>query len=233
MGRPQNRQIIILLIAAALLIGAAFWFRPSSPLIAVVPHHDLVKTERAELLNLLSRRARPKTILLLSPNHFDAGNGMITTSDQSWIIEGGAKKIEPDRRIVGALKESGATAVSPSAFDNEHGIRNILGDIAKSFPRALLVPIIIKADAGAEQVQKLHDTLSALCGTDCGVLASVDMSHYQPEVIAQTHDVKTLRALGALDEKQVWQAETDSPAALYFLMLWAKSRRAEHFNLFA
>ncbi len=64
------------------------------------------------------------------------------------------------------------------------------------------------------------------------MIASVDMSHYQPAHIAEIHDIKTLHALTNLDDQEIWKIEVDSNASLAFLAYWAKSKSLNNFILF-
>ncbi|MEI6596606.1 MAG: AmmeMemoRadiSam system protein B [bacterium] len=199
---------------------------------AVLPHHDLVKDVRRDFFKKLSLESQPQTIILVSVNHFNTGSSDIITSDQNWLVENGTKKISADTGVINKLKDSGLVKIEPAAFLGEHGIRNLLGEIKEFFPDSLLVPLIIKEPVKPDDIQKLVKVLELNC-SNCGMIASVDMSHYQPARLAEIHDIKTIRALSALDDKQIWQTETDSNAALALLVNWAKNKNLNYFNLFA
>ena len=94
------------------------------------------------------------------------------------------------------------------------------------------MPLIIKEPAKPDEIRALAGILESSC-PDCGLIASVDMSHYQPAELARIHDAKTFRALSTLDENEIWQTETDSNAALALLLNWAKTKNLTRFNLFA
>lgn len=205
--------------------------KSNSQLAAVAPHHDLVKDNRRKFIKKLSLESQPRTIILISVNHFNTGRGNIISSDQNWLVANGAKKIIADMAVINKLKDSGLVKIEPTAFIGEHGIRNLLGEIKEFFPNSSLAPLIIKEPAKPDDIQKLFEILESNC-PDCGMIASVDMSHYQPAHLAEIHDVKTVRALAALDTKQLWQTETDSNAGLVLLALWAKAKNLTRFNLF-
>lgn len=226
-------SIVIALIAViAYFSVAAIKDKSNSPLAAVLPHHDLVKDIRRAFIKKLSQESQPKTIILVSVNHFNAGLNNIISSDQDWLVANGAKKIIADTAVINKLKDSGLVKIEPAAFLGEHGIRNLLGEIKEFFPNSKLVPLIIKEPTKPDDIKKLAEVLELSC-SDCGLIASVDMSHYQPAHLAEIHDAKTIRALMAQDEKQIWQAETDSGAALSLLVNWVKNKKLTRFNLFA
>lgn len=203
----------------------------NTQLAVVVPHHDLVKETRAKLLEKLSQNLQPQTIILLAPDHFSAGAMNATVSKQDWTVANGQKILSADTALINGLVKNNLVATNDAAFDNEHGIKNLLGEIKEFFPGAKLVPIIFKDSVRPAVVKELSDFIINNCAF-CSVIASVDMSHYQPAHIAQLHDIKTLRALASLDEQEIWQAEVDSNASLAFLLSWAKSKNLNNFVLF-
>jgi AmmeMemoRadiSam system protein B len=200
-------------------------------LAVVVPHHDLVKDKRIELLKKLSKNSQPKTIILLSTNHFNAGTSDLITSNREWTISNGQRTLSADTILIDDLAKKNLAMIDNAAFENEHGIKNLLGEIKDFFPNSKLVPIIIKDSVGKEPIKNLLDFFKETC-QECGVIASVDMSHYQPAHVAEIHDIKTLRALTTGNEEEARKAETDSSASLAFLVSWAKSKNLNNFVLF-
>lgn len=202
-----------------------------APLIAVVPHHNLVASQRQSMLAELAAHSQPETIILVSPNHYDLGTASVLTTDRVWSINNNQTNIYPDTDLVEELHTAGVARLEDTPFDNEHGIKNLLDDIHSYFPQAKLLPLILKSTTTQEEEWATLQTLVANC-PDCGVIASVDMSHYQPAAVADMHDVKTLRALTTLDEDEAWEVEVDSNASLVFLVQWAKAHEANRFTLF-
>lgn len=196
----------------------------------VVPHHDIVKAQRAEFFDIVAREIRaPKTVILVSPNHFESGKADIQTTDKTWDLSNGA--LEPDREVINAITISPARTtevVQSGGFANEHGIYLVLPDIHRVWPQAKIVPLILKFNANIDELTK---QLDEKCH-DCLVVASVDFSHYQPAVLANEHDELSIRALEKLDERLIRDnAEVDSPASLQLLMQWAKRHDTQRFNL--
>jgi len=200
-------------------------------LAVVVPHHDLVKDKRIELLKKLSEKSQPKTIILLSTNHFNTGASYLITSSREWAIANGQRTLSADIALIDGLTKNNLAAIDDAAFENEHGIKNLLGEIKDFFPESKLVPVIIKDSVGQESIKNLLAFFKEAC-PECGVIASVDMSHYQPARVAEIHDIKTLRALTTANEEEIWKTEVDSNASLAFLASWAKLKNLNDFVLF-
>lgn len=193
-----------------------------------VPHHDLVATDRSKYLAEIAKTESPKTIILVSPNHFNTGQSDILTTNKIWDL--GVSKVYPAEDIINNLSKD-IVGNDENAFLGEHGIKNILPDIANYFPSAKIVPIIIKQDASKEKVALLADNLIKSCTDDCLLITSVDDSHYQPSSLSNLHDSLTLRALNNMDQDLIWRAEVDSNQSLALLLAWSKVHGADSFKL--
>jgi len=195
----------------------------------ILPHHDLAKSERQALLDQVAAKTQPKTIILVSPNHFDSGTSNIITTSKTWKLANA--QILPAKSDIENLVSSGLVIDDENAFLNEHGITNVLEDLNNSFPDAKVLPIIIKPSASKENLASFFAELTKINFQDCLLVSSVDFSHYQPGALAEIHDSLSIRALADLDEDLIWQAEVDSPQALALAISWAKHAETGHFNL--
>ena len=240
--RPtQTGLVLILLAVIGVPLGLYFvlhtsnqtQYVPAFPSITiagvVVPHDALVAGPRADFFSTLAASmVAPTTIILLSPNHYYAGYGHIQTTDQVWHLDGG--QIQPDATLIDSLLADGSVTREPSSFINEHGIYSVLGDIRKNFPKALIVPLIFQNTTMAE-LRAVEQRLNKSC-TSCLVIASVDFSHYQPALLGQLHDERSIRDLDTLNTDDILTgAEVDSGPALALLTLWARDHDANRFVL--
>jgi AmmeMemoRadiSam system protein B len=194
----------------------------------IVPHHDVVKEQRAVLFQQIKALVNPPTIILVSPNHYEVGHANIQTTAQTWRVTAG--EIKPNTAVITRLIGQVA-GDEPGSFANEHGIKLILGNLKETFPGATIVPLILKRGTSMAKVMALHDALKVHCA-GCLMVSSVDFSHYQPALLADLHDDLTLRALQGLDaETLMAKAEVDSPAALALATKWAASHQTPKFHL--
>jgi AmmeMemoRadiSam system protein B len=196
----------------------------------VVPHHDLVKEQRAELFKTIGDKIEaPKTVILISPNHYESGRNNIQTTEQTWQLTNST--IEPNKDLIKAIVDQKTATLEPSSFTEEHGIKLVLADISRTFPKSNIVPIIFKIKTPIDQITALEKQLQQNCD-NCLVVASVDFSHYQPAILGELHDTVTERAMDNLDtDSLLSRAEVDSPPALTLLTLWAKDHKTEKFVL--
>lgn len=200
----------------------------------VVPHHEIVGITRTEMFRDIGKRfeklVAPETIVLIGPNHFERGYTNIQTTRRSWNTSVGL--LEADSVLVDALTSDNTVREEPKSFNGEHSISLIVRDIKQTFPRARVVPLIVKMDTSKEEATALVDQLLKHCPA-CFVVASVDFSHYQPAALADLHDRLTLRALQNRDSSLLTQkAEVDAPAVLSFLATWAERQNTQSFVTF-
>lgn len=194
----------------------------------IVPHHDLVKDRREAIFAKVGENVNPKTVIVVSTNHFNTGNSDIITTNKTWNLQNA--KVMPDKEKIQKIVESGVKN-DELAFNREHGIKNLLSDINKYFSKANIIPIIIKPGTGKEKLDQLSNQLFEICSYDCLLISSVDFSHYQPGALAEIHDNLSLKALSNMDENLVWGTEVDSQETLYLTIKWAKSNSADCFHL--
>lgn len=235
----KNQRIFWLLLLVLICLGLILIFykffnqtsQPiESPLIsaAIIPHHDLAQNQRRVLLSQVAAEVKPPTIIIVSPNHFEAGGANIITTDKNWKLENAV--VEPDKETIAALTNDDSIFSDEAAFSREHGITNVLADINLSFPDAKIIPIIIKQNTSQESIGLLADKLNQVC-RGCLLIASVDFSHYQPGALAEIHDIYSTKILENLDDKGIYKTEVDSEQSLALAIKWAKLNSTEAFHL--
>lgn len=225
------RWVGIIVAALALIVTSiALDGRSSTEILGVVvPHHNLVSEQRAAVFRSL-KVVRPdvRTVILVSPNHYASGQGNVQTTRQVWHLSNGV--IMPDESVIATLVERDVLVEDAGSFANEHGIRNILSDLERTYPNAAIVPLIFKTKTSSGEIEALNDALNESC-RNCLLVASVDFSHYQTANIADQHDAVSIAALKTFDWQTLEvQAEVDSPAALSLLAQWSKRHGATQFT---
>ena len=196
----------------------------------VVPHHPLAKDIMEDFFSYISSQEKPKTIVILSPDHFQSGilmgsNSFITITIDPNDIEFNNLKI--DTLLWGKLFKENKMILNNSAVIAEHGVITLLPYIKKYFPETNILPILIPADITKEQVEQLVKTIDENTLLNTIVVASVDFSHYLPSRAADFHDAKSIRVLLNFEEENFKNIEVDCWQALYAARLFAKLRQKE------
>lgn len=187
----------------------------------IVNHHLLAANLIAEMF---SRIPEPSTIVVVSPNHFGRGDGHAITTDRDWETCQGV--IEADRETIARLA---GLVVEEAPFDSEHGIGNLLPFIEKSFPRAKLVPLMIKETASEEELSSLAEALARELPKGSLVVGSFDFSHETTSAVADRQDRESILWLESMDPINAMKAAVDSKKGMYLVMDYSKKAGAESF----
>ncbi|MFA5126380.1 MAG: AmmeMemoRadiSam system protein B [Patescibacteria group bacterium] len=196
--------------------------------VGILPHHLMVKGKIATFFAGLKNQDI-KTVVLVSPNHFEQGGSNITLSSAKWQTPFG--DLLPDTKLIKNLIKQERVVVNEQPFGNEHGISGLVAFIKKSLPESKIVPIILKNKTSQVEITALVANIKKYSSDDTLVLASVDFSHYQPAGVADFHDDKSRSVIEALDTNRVWGLEVDSPASLAVALQYAADNDAQKANL--
>ena len=191
----------------------------------VVPHHLVAGHLAAGLFAHLAADP-PSTVVIIGPDHRNAGPG-VGTSYASWQTAFGA--VEADIPLVAALLEQGLAREDRAAQDGEHSVGALMPFVARFLPGTKVVALTVRRDVTQEEAGTLGRFLGerAASGSEAAgpsgggrglfVVASVDFSHYLPKAEADLRDAATLSSLGTLDWAALFgmgPSNLDSPASL-------------------
>ncbi len=196
----------------------------------VVPHHLLAKDLMEDFFSYISSQEKPKTIVILSPDHFQSGILMESNSFITIALVGDDEKfnnLKVDTLLWKKLFKENKMIFNNSAVIAEHGVTTLLPYIKKYFPETNILPILIPADITKEQVEQLVKTIDENTLLNTIVVASVDFSHYLPSQAADFHDTKSIRVLLNFEEEHFKNIEVDCWQALYAARFFAKLRQKE------
>lgn len=194
----------------------------------VVPHHLLAsKLIACAFLSVSSKN--PKTIVLLSPNHFFAGKGQITSSISDWRTPYGT--LESDKNIIKQLQNSQILSIDETPFEKEHGISGIVPFIKNIFPDSKIIPIIIKDNLLEEKSGIFAENLLKILPPDSLIIASLDFSHYLPSNVADFHDAKSISVMENFDYDGIKFMDIDSKPATEIFLKYLDLSGAKEFNL--
>ncbi len=196
----------------------------------VIPHHLLAKDIMEDFFSYISSQEKLKTIVILSPDHFQSGILMESNSFITIGLEGDDEKfnnLKIDILLWGKLFKENKMILNNSAVVAEHGVTTLLPYIKKYFPETNILPILIPADITIEQVEQLVKTIDENTLLSTIVVASIDFSHYLPSQAAGFHDVKSIRVLLNFEEENFKNIEVDCWQALYAARFFAKLRQKE------
>lgn len=201
---------------------------PEKPPAIIVNHHLLAPDLIARSF-LAARNSRPKTVVIISPDHFDAGEHPASISARDWSTEFGI--LEADQKVVERLLLSGAVGLDEIPFGTEHGVSNIVSFAKKAFPEARIVPIIIQDRLGSQGARDLAQALDVALPEKSLVVGSFDFSHELPQAVAEFHDEHSLSVLRGMNYERVKNMDIDSRYGLEVVLRYARARGSKSFRV--
>lgn len=233
--KTNLKNILIILIIVTIIGGGIYYWRISREVAikeinivaGVVPHHLLAESLIEDFFDYISSKEKPETVILLSPDHFNAGsilgNSFITVETESQEFH----KMRVGEPLIKNLTFSSNLIFSDASISSDHGITDLMPFIKRYFPDAKIVPFIIPSDISLEDTDQFVASLDSLASLKTIVIASVDFSHYLPSSVAKFHDVKSIRTLINYEKADFENLEVDSWQALYIARAFAHLRNKE------
>lgn len=198
---------------------------------ALVAHHLLVKDKIADVFETVARDDI-RTVVLVSPNHFSLGTGAAQVSTGTWSTPYGTVAADVD--AITTLQAAVPELVHDEyAAPHEHGISALTPFVARSFPEANIVPIILDESLAPDVAWRLGEAIATM--PDVMLFASVDMTHYHDADYTAENDVAVLAKLddvaACAATRCVFDFAIDSNAALRVLFGFAGARGTTAWHL--
>lgn len=153
----------------------------------------------------LAESSKPETVVILGPNHTGYGSAIDMMIEGTWSTPLGDIKIDEEiaNRI---LKETGLVDVNELAHRFEHSIevqlpflQYLYGDEFKFVPIAFLLQDLKSATEIGKALVEVLANEKAL------VIASSDLTHYEPQAAADLKDRAVLEAVRRMDEELLFE----------------------------
>lgn len=206
---------------------------------AVVPHHLVAGKYTASFFEQLKKQrltgnshsAPPPVVVIIGPNHPQAGNNSVVTGNFAWRTAYGT--LQTAEAIISRLTSRQLAVVDEKIIDTEHTIGAVVPFVKHTWPETLLVPIILKDKTPTSTLAALARELADSLPPGSLVIASVDFSHYLPQYVSDFHDQLSINILQTGNIAELPKAEIDSYPSLYFLLTYNHLKQAEQFHLIA
>lgn len=201
----------------------------------IVPHAGYPFSGKVAI-DTIAKIAAPKNIIMLGPNHTGLGKDFSLTAAESWQTPCGEVKI--NRSFSEKILAAGSyIQKDSSAHKLEHSLEVELPLLQYFFKNFQIVPIACNLakkeiyEAVANQIKSgiknnLNDTL---------ILASTDLTHYEPDQVARQKDRKVIEAIVDLNPEKMLDTISENnisicgaaPVAIMLYCLKHKLRKAE------
>jgi MEMO1 family protein len=152
---------------------------------------------------VLSRVKLAPTCVVLCPNHTGLGKPFSVWSEGSWRTPLG--EVLVDEVFAGRLIEKSRYLVKDfAAHMSEHAIEVQVPFLQYLKPDVRIVPVVL-AHADGEIYKDIGHEIASVIGEsrDVLVIASSDMTHYEPHESAKAKDAEAIKAILDLDEDEL------------------------------
>ncbi|NPB02270.1 MAG: AmmeMemoRadiSam system protein B [Methanopyri archaeon] len=152
----------------------------------------------------LAEAGIPETVVILGPNHTGLGTMVATMTSGAWRTPLGDVPIDSEfaERLVMTCD---VMDDDPTAHMQEHSIEVQLPFLQYLYGDSFrFVPICMMSvhDVGtAREVGRAIVEVAEALGRNVVVIASTDLTHYEPQDVAREKDTKVLKTMEALDEE--------------------------------
>jgi len=147
---------------------------------------------------------KPETVFLFGPNHTGMGSGLAAMNEGIWRTPLGDVEVNTEAANE-VVRGAQIIDVDDSAHSFEHSIevqlpflQYLYGSEFNIVPICFLMQDLPSAREVGEAVAKVAARKNAV------IIASSDMTHYEPQENAERKDKKALEAVGSLDEARFY-----------------------------
>lgn len=168
---------------------------------AVLPHAGYIYSGRVAAETIFSSRFHD-TVLILGPNHTGLGEPYSVMTEGGWQTPLGV--VDIDSRIARKLvAESEFLKSDTLAHASEHSIEVIIPLLQAANSQIKIVPLVIAHSPG-DIYKKIGNEIARLIlqnqwQEQISILASSDMTHYEPQELAQRKDSLAIESMVQLD----------------------------------
>jgi len=147
----------------------------------------------------LLRGRAPLTVVLVGPSHRAAFGGVAVQAHGAWDTPLGRVPIDED--VAGALLDAGSGVLEhPDVHRDEHSLEMQMPFLQRLVADLRIVPAMMGSQSRHEVDTFAEALASALAGReDVIMVASSDLSHYQPAPVANRQDAVVVEQVGHLD----------------------------------
>lgn len=188
----------------------------------IVPHFDPVSNLTISALKEVT--TTPDLIILIAPNHYEAGTSPIITG--SYLSSKFALHPKFAIEKMQQLAQMTVASYEDAVISGDHSIGTPLPLIAQKFPNTPIVAIVLKYHQNPEDIQNLLLALQKISTNNTLIVASLDFSHYLSSDIAPLKDAQTQKYIEAHDYKHIEGLSNDYIDSPWTLITFLKFLQA-------
>ncbi len=153
---------------------------------------------------LLEGRKKPKTIVVVGPNHYGIGTDVSIFPDGEWLTPLGAVKIDHELAVKLA-GESDLFSLDEVSHSREHSIEVQLPFLQYLLRDFRFLPVCMLDQSEATAVEVGEALARVIDGDDILLVASSDFTHYEPHDVVKQKDNQALEKISRLDVQGMYR----------------------------
>lgn len=173
----------------------------------IVPHAGYMYSGpvAAHAYYRIAVEGKPDVFVIVGPNHTGIGTAVSVYDKGIWVTPMGEVKIDSEFAAE-LLRNSNYLDVNYAAHTYEHSIEVQLPFLQHLFEYFTFVPIVMSYQVPevAKDLANAIVNASRKLGKDVVVLASSDLTHYEPHEVAYAKDAEVLKAIISLKPEDVY-----------------------------
>ena len=152
----------------------------------------------------LAQDGKPDIIVILGPNHTGYGSALALMNDGVWCTPLGDVEIDAETANL-IVKKTCIVNIDDAAHLFEHSIEVQLPFLQYLYGSEFkFVPVCFKIQDLSSAIEVGKALTKVLTSKNAVVIASSDMTHYEPQRNAAAKDMAALEAVEAMDEKRFY-----------------------------
>jgi AmmeMemoRadiSam system protein B len=152
----------------------------------------------------LARDGKPDTVVILGPNHTGYGSALALMNEGVWRTPFGDAEID-SATANQIVQETRLVDVDDLAHRFEHSIEVQLPFLQYLYGSEFkFVPVCFQLQDLSSSMEVGKALVEVLASKNAVVIASSDMTHYEPQGNAASKDLVALKAVEAMDEKRFY-----------------------------
>lgn len=186
----------------------------------IISHHFLAKDLIASFFTRIDTK-EIENVFIIGPDHYDSLSTKdcdLATSLLNWQTPYGI--FYPNQRIINQMLQNLNIEKYDTAFKNEHSIYTLIPFAKKTFPEAMVIPLILK---NSRDYNRFYNSGKLSFRKKSILIASIDFSHQSSKDIAKKNDLKSIKSLTEMDIKNLNNVESDCQQCLAFLYGFLRS----------
>jgi len=192
----------------------------------ITPHHGIALPMMARFYERISSDSeKVRRVWLFSPDHFERAKQYAVVCGNDWQTAG--RILEADAIAKSAFDRMSIAGTDTRLFAEEHGITIHIPFIARYFPNATVVPIVLKTNIPDIALLILRNYILGAIRENDIIILSMDLSHYKtPEEMA-AEDERTLAVLTNIEPMRTDRIDIDARRAASLVLRLFKERGAQ------